>query len=120
MSMNAESYMHAVRTIAARHSPSEAAHMLRTALMQRGRQKLMARIVRALIREQERVEAAVPTVVVAKASDAPRAKKESGLHAPRVVVDATIIGGWRAYTQNTLTDASFKSHLKDIYNRVRT
>lgn len=120
MSMNADSYMHAVRSMAGQHSASQVAQMLHAALTRRGRQKLMARIVRALVREQERVNATTPTVVVAKVSDAPRAKKESGLHAPRVVVDASIIGGWRAYTQSTLTDASFKSHLKDIYNRVRT
>jgi len=114
-----ENYTQALINLAAKTSPKEAADALVKNLEMRGRAKLLPRIAHALSRAAEKAAAQPEEVlVVAREKDAAHAHKASSLPEAKVLVDPTIVGGWQARKGSTLTDASFKKQLKDLFNRV--
>lgn len=81
-------------------------------------EKLLPRIV-ALLKQQRAKHEVVLTV--ANEKDASRARKESGApNDAHTVVDPRLIGGWHLKTKQTLTDASYKTALIDLYRTITT
>ena len=98
--------------------PKETVSALANILEIGGRSELMPRIRRAFLRLVASESNSQPRVYVAHASDGEKAFKESGISEADVIVDETLIGGWRLETAETLIDNSFKKHLLSIYSNV--
>lgn len=109
-------------------SPAKAVHALREALKARGREALLPRIGRAFARIAEREGKRTGiTLSVAREKDERAAKSavktilaEMGVEPKEVniLVDDSLIGGWRLEGRETLVDASHKIELQKLYNRV--
>ncbi len=98
---------------------AEAVKAIAASLEARGRSALMPRVARAFERIAAREMGRTQTVLtVAKEEDAKRAMLASGAAEADVIVDPTLIGGWRLMTRDTLVDASWKKHLLSMYNRI--
>lgn len=81
-------------------------------------EKLLPRIV-ALLKQQRAKHEVVLTV--AQQKDIARAQKESGASKDiHTVVDPRLIGGWHLKSKHTLTDASYKTALIDLYRTITT
>ena len=117
-------------------TPTKAVRALQETLKTHGREALLPRIASAFTRIAER-EAKRSDVVltVAREKDIHRARLEAkkyleGMDAKsarggsalgrdlKTQVDDTLIGGWRLEGRETLTDASYKKALLDLYTRV--
>ena len=117
-------------------TPAKAVRALHDTLKAHGREALLSRIASAFTRIAER-EAKRSDVVltVAREKDIHRARLEAkkyleGMDAKsarggsalgrdlKTQVDDTLIGGWRLEGRETLTDASYKKALLDLYTRV--
>lgn len=106
-------------------SPKDAVRAIRDRLSERGSVALLPRVGRALVRLAEARRARDGfTLSVAREEDAARAKKAAhelcGGTMPNVLVDASLVGGWRLEGRGLLVDASYKKHLLEIYNRAVT
>lgn len=100
-------------------SPKAATKALVDLLEKHGRMKVLPKVFHSLSRALQHAHTTPrTTVTVAHEKDAGHAKKVSGLHDAAVKVDETLVGGWRAYSENTLTDASYKKQLQDLYKRA--
>ncbi len=109
-------------------TPKAAVKMLHEALGARGRLGLLPKIARAFNLLATRAESKnIVVLKVARSSDANRALKEAsqllkeaGVKAADVKIDVeeNLIGGWRLEGRERLHDASYKSQLLDIYERV--
>src|SRR3989338_184679 len=106
-------------------TPTKAVRALQETLKTHGREALLPRIASAFTRIAER-EAKRSDVVltVACEKDERHAHKEIKEQLARIGVDAkdlktqiddTLIGGWRLQGRETLTDASYKKALLDLY-----
>lgn len=86
-----------------------------------GRMKLLPRIMhelKALIARRTRLS---PTVEVSRKEDAQTALSEAkalGIEATDVVVNDTLVSGWRARKEGLLVDRSGKRALIDLYRRI--
>lgn len=99
--------------------PKKAVSALRDRLVRESRLALMPRIARAFTRIAERdTSRSGARVYVAREHDAKAAFTASGVNEADVIVDETLIGGWRLETADTLVDASYKRHLLNLFNRV--
>ena len=107
--------------------PSKAIAALREALEKSGRVSLLPRIGRAFARLGARDERKNGLVLsVAREKDAHRAERAAKEYLKvmntdadlRIVVDDSLIGGWRLEGREVLVDASFKKQLLDIYQRA--
>jgi F0F1-type ATP synthase delta subunit len=99
-------------------SPKEAVSAVVEMLKKQGRAELLPRIGRALSRLAAAKSANNARVFVAHERDAKEAFKQSGVDEADIIVDETLIGGWRLEDRDTLVDASFKKMLLDMYNRA--
>lgn len=100
-------------------NPSDAVAAIAKALEARGRTGLLSRVGRAFERLAEKRAARERTVVaVAREADAAHARAVSGAPDAQIRVDDTLIGGWRLEKGDTLVDASYKTHLLNIYHRA--
>ncbi len=108
-------------------SPVKAVHALRDLLKARGREALLPRIGRtfARIAQREGKRTGV-TLSVAREKDERAAKsavktilEEIGVEPKEVniLVDDSLIGGWRLEGKETLVDASHKKELLELFNR---
>lgn len=108
--------------------PKEAVSKLRVILAKHRRERLLPRIGRAFERIAAR-EASKQKVTLsiahkkeeAKAMrEAKEALREMDAEARdvEVVLDETLVGGWRLEGREHLVDASFKKHLLALYNRA--
>src|SRR3990167_4112711 len=108
--------------------PAKAVRALHDTLKAHGREALLSRIASAFTRIAER-EAKRSDVVltVACEKDERHAHKEIkemlasiGVDSKdlKTQIDDTLIGGWRLEGRETLTDASYKKALLDLYARV--
>ena len=108
--------------------PAKAVRALHDTLKAHGREALLSRIASAFTRIAER-EAKRSDVVltVAREKDERHAHKEikevlarMGTESKdlKTQIDDTLIGGWRLEGRETLTDASYKKALLDLYTRV--
>lgn len=99
--------------------PKEAVRSLHDSLARRGRASLLPQIGRSFeriaMREMQKKRS---QLVVADARHEKNARKESGGKDAELVVDASLIGGWRLEDKETLKDASWKSALLSIYGTV--
>ncbi len=97
--------------------PKEAVAKVHAALQARGRASLIQAVGRAFerlaIREAQRNRS---VLVIARASDEARARKESGAHESEIRIDPTLIGGWQLFDKGEMRDESWKSALLTIYN----
>ena len=118
--MKAEDYAHALmRLIEKGEKPADAVKKLRAALERDGRTSLLPMIGRSFGRLAAKQAARTKeTLVIARAKDEAKARKESGAKEAEVAIDESIIGGWRLEAGETLQDASWKHHLLNIYQNV--
>jgi F0F1-type ATP synthase delta subunit len=109
-------------------TPKDAVKTLYEALKSRGRLGLLPKIGRAFatLNSREKKRNAI-FLEVAKPDDAKRALREAGELLKdvgvksgdvKIRVDENLIGGWRLEGRELLHDASFKSQLLGIYERV--
>jgi F0F1-type ATP synthase delta subunit len=108
----------ALITLAERTTPKKAVASLAHMLEGKGKLKLLQSIKRSIERAQHERSRTHSTVVVARESDATLAQKATKDTAATLVIDETIIGGFRHITKNVLTDASHKSHLEALFTRI--
>ena len=109
-------------------TPPSAVHKVRDLLVKHGREALLPRIARAFERIAARKRKAEGiSLSVAREKDVKAAMKEAanyianlgaGSAEAEVVVDDSLIGGWRLEGRGTLVDASFKKQLLTLYNRA--
>lgn len=89
-----------------------------------GKMKALPGIVREYERIQASHSAGNPTLTVAKEADTKRALAELKKHLEnkkadtQVVIDETLIGGWRYSDKDTLLDTSYKNALLELYRRI--
>lgn len=96
--------------------PKEAVAKIQTALSEKGRAALMPAVGRAFERLAAREALKNRSVlVVARASDEAKARRESGAKDAEIRVDESIIGGWKLFDKGQMTDESWKSALVSIY-----
>ncbi len=98
--------------------PKSAVSTVVKMLEAQGRSDLLPRIVRALKRLEAKEKNSRTKLYVAREQDAAHARHESGAKDAEVLVDKTLIGGWRLEGKGTLVDNSFKNRLLDIYNKA--
>lgn len=108
--------------------PAEALRKLHASLEARGRASLLPRIRSAFVRlAAQKAARETITLSVAREKDAKEAMREAGellasmgekSAEAEVVVDSSLIGGWRLEGKEMLVDASFKKQLLGLYNRV--
>ena len=124
-----EAYAHALwQMVESGTSPKEAVRKVHASLAARGREALLPRVASAFRRlaERERVRSGI-TLSVAREKDARAAMHEAkdllaSLSEEKVgaevIVDGSLVGGWRLEGRETLVDASFKKQLLSLYNRA--
>lgn len=108
--------------------PAEALRKLHASLEACGRASLLPRIRSAFVRlAAQKAARETITLSVAREKDAKEAMREAGellasmgekSAEAEIVVDSSLIGGWRLEGKETLVDASFKKQLLGLYNRV--
>jgi len=104
------------RAIEGGRVPKEAVDTLAKILKRQGRLELMPHIKRAFLRLAEANRATRDKIFVASEKDAKHALAASGAKDADVVVDTSLIGGWRYEGNGEIIDRSFKKYLLDIYN----
>ena len=98
---------------------------LRTVLSERGHERLLAPVLRAVVRE---LEATRPTTIVTIAKQADEARQEERLknllselgatEHPTIVVDDTLIGGMIVEHNHVRVDESYKRALVTLYRSL--
>ena len=83
-------------------------------LKHRGHLSLLPKIVRAL----QRMRTSVEVVTVAREHDATHLKKK--FPGAAIVVDPKIVGGYIARSGTTITDASYRRSLVQLYHNTTT
>lgn len=119
--MKSEAYAHALmRLIEKGDKPAEAMKKLHASLENEGRISLIPTIGRAFERlASKQANREKQTLVLAHKKDEAKARKESGAKKEAdVVIDGSIIGGWRLEAGEMLQDASWKNHLLNIYQNT--
>jgi F0F1-type ATP synthase delta subunit len=106
--------------------PKKALAALYEKVIREGRGALLPRIARAFARiAQQSDNRTRTTVTIADPAHEALARREvTHTHGDakdiRVVIDPTLIGGWRLESGEQLTDASYKKQLLNIYRTVTT
>lgn len=121
--MKPEDYAHAlVRLLAGGEAPGKAVQKVHELLARHKRECMFPQIARAFVRMTQREHMKTREVLaVAHKKDETRARKESGAKNAELVLDESLIGGWRLEAGGVLQDASWKHHLLTIYkNTTRT
>ncbi len=115
-----QKYAHALRKLAEGGiAPQDAVAAVARALEARGRGGLLSRVGKAFARLAVRAARRKrKTLIVARESDAAAARAASGFAEAETIIDDSLIGGWRLEEGDTLTDASYKKYLLDMYNRA--
>ena len=90
-------------------------------LKEEGRMKLLPGILRELKRLDARTRTLAPTIEVSSEEEAAEALKEAndaGINATQIVVNPSLIRGWRAREGSVLVDRSAKQALVDLYQKI--
>ena len=117
-----DAYAHAIRRILENgKTPKDAVSAVLSSLEASGRAALLPHIARAFqrisMREDQRERV---SLIVAREGDGVEARRASGSKDAPLVIDQSLIGGWRLEDKERLVDASWKKHLLSIYNRATT
>lgn len=109
-------------------SPQKAVHAMRDILKIHGREALLPRIARAFARiaEREARRNDVILTIAREKDERPAQKAVAGLLSVmgieakdlKTQIDDSLIGGWRLEGKEQLVDASYKSQLLALFNRV--
>lgn len=99
----------------------KAVRALFDSLEKKGKTALLDKISRAFERiAHTHTQRHMVTLTIAREADRAAAlaanKKESAT--PSIVIDSSIIGGWRRESNETLVDQSYKKHLLDVYATI--
>lgn len=115
--MKPEHYAQAlVRLIAGGDTPHKAVQKTHELLKVQKREHMLPQIARSFARiMQVKHLKSREVLAVARAKDESHARKESGAKDAELVLDETLIGGWRLEAKGLLQDASWKHHLLNIY-----
>ena len=99
--------------------PYDAVAAMDSALKLHNRAALWPGILRSFQRlaDQEKRRSRVK-IWVAREKDVKMAMMEAGVTDADVCIDDTLIGGWRLETNDTLTDATYKKYLSDMFIRA--
>lgn len=103
---------------------AQAVRSLHIFLKESGREALLPRIAKAFERiaaqEQSHQQVVLTVADERHVSDARRAVKAhvQDADAASIVIDPTLIGGWRLDAREILFDASYKKHLLELYRRT--
>lgn len=92
-----------------------------THLKKEGRLKLLPGIVRELKRLQSEAAKLQPTLEIASEADravAVAAAQEAGVTTDDIIVNPSLIKGWRARSGSVLVDRSAKQALVDLYQKI--
>lgn len=118
--MNAEPYARALlESVEKGEKPSSAVAALDKYLKGRGQSALMPRIFRSLERLAARdLRKNRNVLVVARKKDEKKARKDSGADDAEIMIDETLIGGWRLERGNELRDLSWKNQLLSMYRNT--
>ena len=118
-------YAQALWTMIEKGTPqADAVRALHTFLKKSGRVALLPRVARAFARiaAQHASRDAVVLSVADKSHEHSALKAasviDSSASEARIVVDPTLIGGWRLDARETVVDASYKKHLLELYRRT--
>jgi len=115
-----------IKLIQAGLRPEDSVAKINAALKDKGRQAMWPRIKRAFLMHVQKVAMRENvTLSVACKEDVVDAKREAQNHLARndadrmqMVVDDSLIGGWKLEAGGTLIDRSFKRQLKDMYKKI--
>ncbi|MBP7741187.1 MAG: hypothetical protein KA104_00655 [Candidatus Pacebacteria bacterium] len=116
-------YAQAVAEMSRREGADEANIVsgLMRELKANNRSKLLPGILRELRTMQARANRLAPVLEVASAKEETRgreAMKKEGIEIERVIVNPSLIQGWRARANGLLWDQSAKRALTDIYKKI--
>ena len=116
-------YAHAVATMSRREGADEAAIVsgLMRELRLSGRSKMLPGILRELRTLEAREQRLAPVLEVATSRDEAagrEAMKKEGIEIEKVVVNPSLIQGWRVRANGLLWDQSAKRALTDIYKKI--
>lgn len=116
-------YAQAVAEMSRREGADEASIVsgLMRELKANNRSKLLPGILRELRTMQARANRLAPVLEVASAKEETRgreAMKKEGIEIERVIVNPSLIQGWRARANGLLWDQSAKRALTDIYKKI--
>lgn len=98
-------------------TPKKAVAALAKMLDAKGKGKLLFAVKQAVIRAGQK-KGTGSRIVVARKEDATHAHTKTKDKEARIIIDETIVGGYRHITANTLTDASHKAHLETLFTRI--
>lgn len=118
-----EHYADALVAMVARGTtPAHAVKSLAAHLESRGRARVLNRLKTQLthrgIADERRDRSVIEVAHDKDVANARQATSHCVSQTSAVRRDATLIGGWRLITHNTLIDNSFKKHLLDIYKCI--
>lgn len=99
--------------------PRKIVAKVRKALESRGGLSLWPRVARAFkVLAERAMRRHRAVIMVARKKDEKAARRESGARSAELVLDPSLIGGWRFEGREELVDATFKRHLLALYNRI--
>lgn len=112
-----EHYAHALLSVLTRGgNAQEASTSLKRILERSGKMTLAPRIAASLGRiARGHAHAKSDVLVVARPADTDAARTASNAPTAQVVVDPSIVGGWRRLSLGELRDNSYKRHLLALY-----
>ncbi len=118
--MKPEHYAHAlVRLITGGETPHTAVQKTHELLVRQKREHMFPQIARAFARMTQREYMKNREVlIVAHLKDEAHARRESGAKDAELLLDDSLIGGWRLEAKGMLQDASWKHHLLNIYKKT--
>jgi len=119
--MDARPYADAILRLQDSVAPEKLVAGLVAALRSTGRAKLLPKILAELKAREGRKLATTPLIEVAKESETARAlqgARSEGIEADSVVVNPTLLSGWRARGNGLLVDRSGKKNLVDLYLKI--
>jgi F0F1-type ATP synthase delta subunit len=115
----ADQYAHILETLPQDHSGAD---RFISFLKRRGHLKLLPAILSAYARlEAKSAKVATDVIVVARDADQESAKiaaAKYGAHNAKLVVDHSVIGGWRFTGKSLLVDRTYKRALLDLYRTM--
>ncbi len=96
---------------------------LQDLLKRKGKEKLLPKISKELLKLLEKHSRRLPKVIIAKDKDLQKAKEKAealGAKDANVFKNPNIVGGYIIKTRNFVYDASYRKYLLDLYNKLKS